>query len=108
MAETGEIINIDGTGNRVAAVSYGHKKVYIIVGKNKVEPDFEKALFRARNVAAPLNARRLARNTPCVKNELKCHDCKSPERICRTLSVFYTKPSGCEYEVVLINEELGY
>jgi len=108
IAETGEIINIDGTGNRVAAMSYGHKKVYIIVGENKIEPDFDKALFRARNIAAPMNARRLERKTPCAQNELKCYDCNSPERICRNLSVFYTKPSGCEYEIILINEKLGY
>ena len=62
VAETGEIINIDGTGNRVAAISYGHKKVYIIVGKNKVEADFEKALFRARNVALRVNLNAMTAN----------------------------------------------
>ena len=108
ISESGEIINIDGTGNRVAAISHGHKKVYIVAGKNKIAPDFEKALFRARNIAAPLNAKRLSRKTPCAQNADKCYDCSSPERICRNLSVLYIKPSGAEYEVVLINENMGY
>ena len=108
IAETGEIINIDNTGNRVAAVSYGPKKVYLIVGKNKIAPDYESALFRARNVASPLNAQRLNRKTPCAVNGDRCYDCNSPERICRNLSVLWEKPTGAEYEVILINEDLGY
>lgn len=108
ISQNGEIINIDGTGNRVAAISFGHEKVYIIAGKNKIEPVLEKAIQRARNIAAPLNAKRLARNTPCAANADKCYDCSSDERICRNLSILYTKPSGAEYEVVLINEDLGY
>ena len=104
----GEIINIDGTGNRVAATTYGPKKVYFVIGCNKVEPDFEAALFRARNIAAPLNAKRLNRNTPCAKNGDKCYNCNSPERICRALSVFWTKPTGAEYEIILVKEKLGY
>ena len=107
-AQTGELINIDGTCNRVSAIMYGHKKVYLIIGKNKIEEDYEKALWRARNVAAPLNAKRLERKTPCAKNADKCYDCNSIERICRGLSVLYKKPSCCEFEVVLINENLGY
>ena len=108
IAETGEIINIDGTGNRVAAICYGHEKVYLVIGKNKIEKDFERALWRARNIAAPLNARRLEKKTPCAAKADKCYDCKSPARICRELSVFWQKPTGAEYEVVLINEALGY
>ena len=108
IAETGEIINIDNTGNRVAAVSYGPKTVYLIVGKNKIAPDYESALFRARNVASPLNAQRLNRKTPCAVNGDRCYDCNSPERICRNLSVLWEKPIGAEYEVNLINEDLGY
>ncbi len=108
ISETGEIINIDGTGNRVAAISFGHEKVYIIAGKNKLQPDFEKTLFRARNIAAPLNAKRLERNTPCAASAEKCYDCSSKERICKIFSVLFTKPGGAEYEVVLINEDLGY
>ena len=110
VAETGEIINIDGTGNRIAAAQYGREKVYIIIGVNKIAPDFESALWRARNIAAPLNAKRLDRKTPCALSaEMKCYDCDSPERICRGLSVFYRKLTGVKTcEVVIINEELGY
>lgn len=108
VAETGEIINIDNTGNRVAAIMYGHKKVYLVMGENKIAPDYEKALFRARNIAAPLNAKRLNRKTPCAVNADRCYNCKSPDRICRGLSVLWECPAGCEYEVILIHEKLGY
>ena len=64
LAETGELINIDGTGNRVASTCFGHQELYLILGVNKVAPDYEGALWRARNIAAPLNARRLHRKTP--------------------------------------------
>lgn len=108
IAKTGEIINIDGTGNRIAETEFGHKKVYLIAGVNKVAENFETALHRARNVAAPKNAQRLNRKTPCAVKGDKCYNCNSPERICRALSVFWCKPSSCEYEVILINENLGY
>ncbi len=109
VAETGEIINIDGTGNRVAATLYDKEAVYIIVGVNKLAPDFEAALHRARNVAAPLNARRLGRKTPCAQGELRCHDCQSPERICKGLTVLWRKMGGVDRcEVVIVNEPLGY
>ncbi len=94
IAETGEIINIDGTGNRVAAISHGHEKVYLIVGENKIAPTFEEALYRARNVAAPLNAQRLGVDTPCAINGDKCYDCDRPHRICRNLSILWRKPAA--------------
>lgn len=108
IAETGEIVNIDGNCNRVAGELYGHQKVYIIVGNNKITPDFESALWRARNVAAPKNARRLHKNTPCAVNADRCSNCDSPERICKSLVVLWRKPTNCPYEVVLIGEPLGY
>lgn len=104
----GVIINIDNTGNRVAAISFGPDKVFLVIGANKVTEDYDSALFRARNVAAPKNARRLNKKTPCALTGDKCYDCKSPERICRNLSVLWNRPTGIEYHVVLINEELGY
>lgn len=107
VAQTGEIINIDGNCNRVAGELYGHEKVYIIVGKNKIAPDFDKALWRARNIAAPKNAMRLNKHTPCAVDGV-CHDCSSPERICKGLVVLWRKPTNCPYEIVLINEDLGY
>ena len=108
IAETGEIINIDGAGNRVASNLYGHGKVYIVAGVNKVCPDVESAFQRARNVAAPKNARRFGKNTPCVTGELRCYDCRSPERICRGVSMLMEPMMGMPIEVVIINEELGY
>lgn len=108
ISENGEIVNIDNTGNRVAAITYGSNKVYLLVGENKVAKDLETAIWRARNIAAPLNAQRLNRKTPCAIKGDKCYDCNSPERICRNLSVFLEKPTGTEYEVILIRENLGY
>lgn len=109
IAETGELINIDGSGNRISAASSAKEAVYFIAGINKVAPDYDQALWRARNVAAPLNARRLKRKTPCVTGELKCYNCKSPERICNGLSVLWRKLSGAQTcQVILIREDLGY
>ena len=110
ISQSGEIVNIDGTCNRLASTLYGHKKVYLVVGKNKVRDTLEAAISRARNIAAPLNARRLNKNTPCAigSGEVRCYDCSSPERICAALTVFWKKPKGMEYEVILINEDLGY
>lgn len=108
IAQTGEIINIDGRCNRVAAICYGHQKVYLVVGKNKIAQDYDSALWRARNVASPLNAKRLGRKTPCAVKADRCYDCKSPERICRNLSVLWEVPIGTEMEVILIDENLGY
>ncbi len=108
LAETGEIINIDGNCNRVASIFYGHERVYFVVGKNKIEKDYDSALYRARNIAAPLNAKRLGVKTPCAVKGDKCYNCKSPERICRGLSVLWDKPMTGEFEVILIDEELGY
>ena len=107
IAESGEIVNIDGNCNRVAATMYGHRRVILIVGRNKLAASEAEAIARARNVAAPKNAARLARKTPCVVDG-RCHDCKSPERICRALSVLWCAPRGPEYEILLINEDLGY
>ncbi|MBD5442648.1 MAG: LUD domain-containing protein [Treponema sp.] len=108
LAETGEIINIDGNCNRVASIFYGHEKVYLVIGKNKLAKDYGSALYRARNIASPLNAKRAGVKTPCAIKGDKCYDCKSPERICRGLSVLWGKPMTGEFEVILIDEELGY
>lgn len=105
---TGEIMNIDGSGNRVASSLYGHEKVYFLAGKNKVSPDFESAMWRMRNVVAPKNARRLGRNTPCAAKADKCYNCCCPDRICRALVVHYRKVRSMDMEVILIDQELGY
>ena len=106
--DTGEILNIDGTGNRVSSSLFGHKKVYFVAGKNKISPDYESALFRLRNVVSPKNAQRLGAKTPCAVNADKCYNCDSPGRICNALVVFYKKIRSMDAEVILINEDLGY
>lgn len=108
IAQTGEIVNIDGMGNRVAAISFGPEKVYLLVGKQKIAKDLNAAIDYARNVAAPKNAKRLGLKTPCAVNADKCYNCNSPQRICRNMSILMAKPSGSDYEVVLIDEEVGY
>lgn len=105
---TGEILSIDGTGNRVSSTLFGHRKVYFVAGKNKVSEDFDKALWRLRNVVSPKNAQRLGRKTPCAAKADKCYNCNSPERICRGLVVHYKKMNSMDMEVVLVDQELGY
>ncbi len=108
ISQGGEIVNIDNTGNRVAAITYGPSRVYLVFGVNKIAEDLDSAIYRARNVAAPMNAKRLNRKTPCAVNADRCYDCRSPERICRSLSILWDKPTGAEYEIIIINESLGY
>ena len=107
LAQTGEIVNIDGAGNRVSATLYGHEKVYFVIGRNKVAPTYEEALWRARNIAAPKNAARLGKKTPCAVKGDRCYDCRSPERICRSLVVLWGPSVGGEVEIVLVDEDLG-
>lgn len=107
LAETGEIINIDGVGNRVASTLFGHRKLYIVAGRNKLAPTYEEALDRARNVAAPKRARQMGRKTPCALQADRCYDCRSPERICRGLVVLWCPTTGTDTEVLLIDEDLG-
>ena len=107
LAETGEIINIDGSGNRVASTLYGHEKVYLVIGRNKLAPTYDEALWRARNIASPKNAQRLGRKTPCAVKGDRCYDCKSPDRICRGLVVLWGPMMGMETEVILVDEDLG-
>jgi len=107
IAETGELINIDGNGNRVASSLYGHKKVWFIVGRNKLAPTYEAAVYRARNVAAPQRARQLGKKTPCAVKADRCYDCRSPERVCRALVTLWGPMLGMETEVLLVDEDLG-
>jgi len=106
-SENGELVNIDGTGNRLASTVYGHEKVFFIIGNNKVTPDLASAIERAKNIAAPLNAKRLGSKTPCAVTG-RCSDCKGTTRICKATLVFTAMPTGSEYEVVLVDEPLGY
>ena len=107
IAETGEIINIDGRGNRLAGQVFGEKTVYIIAGTNKICPDFESAVYRARNTAAVENCRRFPAKTPC-KADGRCHDCRSPERVCNAMLVLWGPMMDMKkVEIVLIDGELG-
>ena len=109
VAETGELVNIDGAGNRVAAGLFGPKKLYFIIGTNKIAPDLDGAIWRARNIAAPKNAQRLGKKTPCAVKGDRCYDCNSPDRICSALVTYWKRPTYIpEAEVVIINQDLGY
>jgi hypothetical protein len=107
VAETGELVNIDDAGNRIAGSLFGHKKVFFIIGTNKIEPNLEKAIWRARNIAAPKNAKRLGLKTPCAIKGDKCYNCSSPERICNALNIYFKKMDGIESEIIIIDESLG-
>lgn len=106
IAETGEILNIDGRGNRLAGQVFGDKRVYIVSGTNKICPDFDSALHRARNVAAVENGKRFDYKNPCQADG-KCHDCRMPTRICNALLVLWGPMMDMTMEIVLIDEELG-
>ena len=109
IAETGEIVNIDGKGNRVAAQSYAvGKRLFILAGKNKVAPDLTSAIERARNIAAPKNLLRFPGNRPCTETQ-RCWDCRSADRSCCIMQIMMYKPMGAKkVELILIDEELGY
>ena len=109
VSETGELVNIDGSGNRLAASLFGPKKVYYIIGKNKIEPDLKSAMDRARNTACTKNAMRFQIKTPCVANGGdKCYDCNSPARICNAFLILERPCSGMEVELLFVDEELGF
>jgi L-lactate utilization protein LutB len=103
----GRIVNLDATGNRVAAMCFGPDKVILVVGLNKVTPDLDSALARVKHHAAPINAIRLKRETPCAETG-QCLDCRSPARLCNMWSII----EGHRYEnrihVKLVGEDLGY
>ena len=109
IAETGEIVNIDGKGNRVAALSYAvGKRLYLAVSTKKVCPDLNSAIERARKIAAPLNVPKIPGERPCNSTH-ECWDCRSPARGCCVMQIMMFKPMGAEkVEVILIDEDLGY
>ena len=107
VAETGELVNIDGTGNRVSMTLFGPEKLYFVVGINKIAEDLPAAMERARNVAAPKNAVRIGGKTPCAVKADRCYDCRSPERVCRALVTLWGPMLGMETEVLLVDEDLG-
>lgn len=111
LAQTGELVNIDGTGNRVACSLFGSEEVFFVLGVNKITPDLASAIYRARNVAAPRNVvknKKLSK-TPCAIKQDHCYDCASPDRICNALTIYYKKMRNMDImEVIIVNEELGF
>lgn len=106
ITENGEMVNIDGRGNRAAAMLFGPKKIVYMIGSNKIVPTLSDAIERTRKICGPARAKQLNRKTPCVKDG-KCHDCSSPERICNGMNILLRPMSGTKAEVLLINEVLG-
>lgn len=103
----GEIVNVDGAGNRVAALSFGPRKTVVVVGVNKIVRDLDEAMDRIGTTAAPRNNRRLERPNPCVKTGT-CQDCQGPTRICRITHILRRKPMGSDFTVLVVGERLGY
>ena len=107
VTQQGEIYNVDGTGNRVAAMIYGPDKVIVICGVNKIVLDLDEAIERVKNIAAPANAKRLNMQTPCAKTG-KCMDCSSKQRICNEYTVINGQWDPDRIHVIFLNEVLGY
>ncbi|MBW2706902.1 MAG: lactate utilization protein [Deltaproteobacteria bacterium] len=103
----GKLVNLDGMGNRVAAMAFGPKKVILVVGMNKVAPDLESAVARVKHYAAPVNNIRFGLKNPCVETGL-CADCKSPQRICNMWSTIEGHMIKDRIHVKLVGENLGY
>ena len=103
----GKLVNLDGMGNRVAAMAFGPKKVILLVGMNKVAPDLESAMARVKHRAAPINNIRYGLKNPCVETGL-CSDCKTPTRICNMWSIIEGHMIEKRIHVKLIGENLGY
>ncbi len=115
ITEEGELYNVDGTGNRIAAIEFGPKSVIIIAGVNKIVKNLDEAIKRVKSVAAPKNCQRLFKNTYCAKNGVCValdkgigQGCGSPDRICRQYLVTANQEIKGRIKVILVNENLGY
>ena len=107
ISEDGVIVNIDGNGNRVAAISWGPRRVIFVIGLNKVAQTPEAALARARSTASPINTQRFDIKTPCRADGV-CHNCNSPESICNYIHFLRNSRTPGRHYVVLVGEDLGY
>ncbi|MFQ6086759.1 MAG: lactate utilization protein [Candidatus Bathyarchaeia archaeon] len=107
VTEDGKLINIDKAGNRVAATIFGPRKVILVIGINKIVKDVEEGIRRARNVAAPMNARRRRDKIPCATTGV-CTDCEAPDRMCRVIAIIEKKPSRTDLTVILVGEKPGF
>ena len=107
VTETGQLVNLDMFGNRVGALTFGPKNVIILVGRNKIVPDLDEAMFRIKNYAAPVNTMRLDKKTPCAKTSF-CADCKSPDRICNIWTITEKSFPKKRVKIIMINKDLGF
>jgi len=106
VTEEGQLVNLDMTGNRVGALTFGPKNVVVVVGRNKIVQDLDEAMLRIKNYSAPTNVMRLDKKTPCLTTSV-CQNCKSPERICNVWTITEKSFPKNRIKVVLINEDLG-
>lgn len=107
LTEDGRLVNVDGAGNRVAAMIFGPETVILVAGVNKIVPDLEAAMDRIKTIATPLNARRLGLDVPCLRKG-ECVDCFPPRRICNVTSIIEGRPVLTDFQVILVGEDLGY
>ena len=107
ISATGEIVNVDGVGNRTNGMSFGPRKVVVVAGMNKVTPDLDSALRRVREVAGPLRAKSFGMQTPCAETGV-CTDCNAPQRICRITTILHRRPMLTDISVILVNEAMGF
>jgi hypothetical protein len=106
LTEDGKIVSIDRSGNRIAGMIFGAQRVILPIGRNKIVKDVDEAMYRIKNVIAPVHARRRERKTPCAVTG-KCNDCDSPDRLCNVTVIVEKKPLHTDLSIILINEDLG-
>ena len=106
VTENGMLVNLDMIGNRIAALTFGPKEVIIIIGRNKIVPGLEEAMDRVKDLAAPANAMRLDKKTPCIKTA-SCHECESPDRICNTWTITQKSFPKGRVKIILANIDAG-
>ena len=107
VTEDGKLYNVDGNGNRVAAMLFGPEKVILVVGVNKIVKNIDEAVIRNKEISAPTNAKRLNKMTPCTKVGY-CMDCKSNDKICREFTVISSQGNKDRIHVIFMNENIGY
>ena len=106
VTEAGQLVNLDMTGNRVGALTFGPKWVILLIGRNKIVTNLDEAMYRIKNYVAPANSMRLDKKTPCIKTSY-CEECKSPDRICNTWTITEKSFPKGRVKIVLMNEDLG-
>ena len=107
VTESGQLVNLDMIGNRIGGITFGPKSVIILIGRNKIVSDLDEAFYRIKDYAAPVNAMRLDKKTPCRETSV-CQECKSPDRICNTWTITEKSFPKGRVKVILINQDLGF